>query len=99
MMDDHTSPMPAPLDRRMAGAVRETFRRQVIDLLNERGLSSSPDLRECPRCGDRTILLEQPATFGLDPATHGPICAACRAEQDFLEIVAPDVVDIGGEGG
>lgn len=81
----------------MIGAVRETFRRQVLDLLAERGLASSPDLRECPRCGDRIILLDQPATFAPDRASKARICTACRAEQDFRAIVAPDM-EHGGEG-
>lgn len=85
-------------DNPMIVAVRETFRKQVIDLLHERGLSGSPDLLACPRCGDKIILLEQRATYGLDRATRSRICAACRAEQDYLFIQAPDA-DIGGEGG
>lgn len=85
-------------DNPMVVAVRETFRKQVIDLLRDRGLDRSPDLQACPRCGDRIILLEQPATYGLDRRTRARICAACRAEQDYLQIAAPDA-DIGGEGG
>lgn len=82
----------------MASAVRETLRAQVIELLERRGLAGSPDLVECPRCGDRIILLDQPATFAIDKADRSRICAACGGEADFLAMIAPEA-DIGGEAG
>lgn len=88
-----------PEDRsEMLDAVRETFRQQTLIVLEARGLASSPDLRECPRCGDRVILLDHPLTFAIDKRTKQPICQACRAEEDYLSISLPDA-EIGGEGG
>ncbi|MBI4728126.1 MAG: hypothetical protein HY775_01280 [Acidobacteria bacterium] len=81
----------------MARAVRETFRKQVADLLESRGLAGSADLRECQRCGERTILPGQPATFARDPRTRAVVCTACRAEQDFVGLFETDD-EIGGEG-
>jgi hypothetical protein len=94
-------PMPSgPLttgeQEALARAVRATVHDQIIDLLERRGLISSDDLVQCPRCGDRVILLDQPATFAIDAGSR--ICAACRAESDFIRIVLPED-DIGGEGG
>lgn len=85
--------------RSLAGAVRATVRNQTIDLLQRRGLlAETGDLLECPKCGDRVILLDQPATFVFDREGKTRICSACGAERDFIHMFRPDA-DIGGEGG
>ena len=75
-------------------AVRESVHRQIVTMLERRGAISSPDLMQCPRCGDRVILLDLPTTFVLDEGDR--ICAACGAERDLIRIVRPET-DIGGE--
>ena len=81
-----------------AGAVRETVHRQILDLLERRGLITRVDLIACPQCGDRVILLDQPGTFVFDRQHDERICAACGAARDFIKLVEPEA-DFGGEGG
>jgi len=83
---------------RLARAVRATIRSQVVDLLDRHGLLNKRDVQRCPSCGDKVIVLEQPATYVYDRANDRKICAACGAERDLVVILDP-VVDIGGEGG
>jgi hypothetical protein len=78
-------------------AVREAVRRQVVSMLERRGIGIPDDAQECPVCGDHVIILDEPPTFALD-ADGERICSACRAEQDFARMVRPHA-DIGGEGG
>lgn len=90
--------IPPEEQRSLAGAVRATFRNQVIDLLRRRGLMAGSDLLECPKCSDRVIVLDQPATFVYDRDDKVRICSACGAERDFIHMFRPEA-DIGGEGG
>lgn len=84
----------------VAAAVRDYTRSHVIDLLERRGLASSPDLVECPRCGDRTILPDVAATYATDRRDKTRVCAACGAVQDVMRIMLPRFeVDVGGESG
>ena len=84
----------------VAGAVRDYMRTHVTDLLTKRGLADSPDLETCPRCGERTIHPDVPATFSIDRRDRSRICAACAAEGDVLKIMLPRFEnDVGGEGG
>jgi hypothetical protein len=77
-------------------AVRESVHRQIVVLLERRGVTKSPDLLRCPICGDRVILLDLPSTFVLHEGDR--ICAPCGAERDLINVVHPEA-DIGGEGG
>lgn len=92
----YSGPLSTDEQEALARAVRASVHDQIIDLLERRGLISSDDLIQCPRCGDKVILLDQPATFSLSEGSR--ICAACRAERDFIRIVHPDD-EVGGEGG
>ena len=83
---------------RLARAVRATIRSQVIDLLDRHGLLHKKDVQQCPSCGDKVIVLEQPGTYVYDRANDRKICSACGAERDLVVMLDP-VVDIGGEGG
>ena len=76
-------------------AVRESVHRQIVTLLERRGVIASPDLLQCPRCGDKVILLDLPSTFVLDQGDR--ICSPCGAERDLIHVVWPSG-DIGGEG-
>ena len=82
---------------RLARAVRASIRSQVVDLLDRHGLLNRKDVRRCPSCGDKVIVLEQPSTYVYDSDGDQKICSACGAERDLVVILDP-VVDIGGEG-
>jgi hypothetical protein len=83
----------------VADAVRDYTRTHVADLLSKRGLAGSPDLEVCPRCGERTIHPEVPATFSIDRRDKSRICAACASVADVLKIMLPRFeMDVGGEG-
>ena len=96
MADDATG---AHDEEEVAGAVRDYMRTHVADLLAKRGLADSPDLEVCPRCGERTIHPDVPATFSVDRRDRARICAACAAVADVLRIMVPRFeTDVGGEG-
>ena len=104
-MEDHggigvNPDLTVPLDEepRLAAAVRESVHRQIVEILERRGLTRSPDLIACPTCGDRVILLDIPSTYVFDRDEKTRICAACGAERDLVHLVRPDA-DVGGEGG
>jgi len=83
----------------VGSAVRDYMRSHVLDLLQRKGLANSPDLQVCPRCGERTIHPDVPATYGVDRRDKSRVCAACSAESDVMKIMLPRFeVDIGGEG-
>jgi hypothetical protein len=83
----------------VAGAVRTYTRKHVADILAKRGLSDSPDLGVCPRCGDRTIHPDVPASYATDRRDKARICAACSAVADVMKIMLPRFeMDVGGEG-
>jgi ribosomal protein S27AE len=83
----------------VADAVRTYTRTHVADLLSKRGLADSPDLETCPRCGERTIHPDVPATFSVDRRDKSRICAACGSVADVLKIMLPRFeMDVGGEG-
>lgn len=82
--------------RKLAAAVRESTRRRIIELIRARG--GNGDVLECPRCGDRLILLDEPSTYVFDLRDRTQMCSACGAEREVIRMEAPDV-DIGGEGG
>jgi len=102
MADDDTVRAPEisslPLDEHdaLAGAVREAVHRRIIDLIERR--NAEPLLVNCSACGERAILLDEPATFVYDRSTHTEICSACAAERAVTSMYEPQV-DIGGEGG
>ena len=83
--------------RLLAGAVRESVRRQILGLLRRRGIDPRQAI-PCPSCSERVIHLRQPSTFVFDRAARDYLCKACAAERDFVAMVRP-VADIGGEGG
>ena len=83
----------------VAEAVRNYTRTHVADILAQRGLTDSPDLEECPRCGERTIHPDVPATYSVDRRDKSRICAACASVADVLKIMLPRFeMDVGGEG-
>ena len=83
----------------VAEAVRTYTRSHVADILEKRGLADAPDLEECPRCGERTIHPDVPATYSVDRRDKARICAACAAVADVLKIMLPRFeTDVGGEG-
>jgi hypothetical protein len=83
----------------VAEAVRSYTRTHVADILAKRGLTDSPDLAECPRCGERTIHPDVAATYSVDRRDKARICAACAAVTDVLKIMLPRFeMDVGGEG-
>jgi len=83
----------------VADAVRDYMRSHVADLLAKRGLGDSADLEVCPRCGERTIHPDVPATYSVDRRDKSRICAACASVQDVLKIMLPRFeMDVGGEG-
>jgi rRNA maturation protein Nop10 len=83
---------------RVADAVRDYMRSHVADLLSKRGVSTDK-LEVCPRCGERTIHPDVPATFAIDRRDKSRICAACASVQDVLKIMLPRFeMDVGGEG-
>ena len=90
------SPLSLSLDEqaRLAGVVRETFRRRTLSLIERQG-AATPDLLECPSCGDRVILLDSPGTFVV--RDHMQVCTACGAERDFVQLFRAEA-DLGGEG-
>jgi hypothetical protein len=82
----------------VADAVRDYMRSHVADLLSKRGLADA-ELEVCPRCGERTIHPDVPATYSIDRRDKSRICAACASVQDVLKIMMPRFeTDIGGEG-
>ena len=83
----------------VAEAVRNYTRTHVADILAKRELADSPDLETCPRCGERTIHPDVPATFSTDRRDKARICAACAAVADVMKIMLPRFeMDVGGEG-
>ncbi|MCA1833645.1 MAG: hypothetical protein ABR548_13455 [Actinomycetota bacterium] len=78
-------------------AARESMRRQIMELLKSRGLLGSSDLLICPRCGDRTIILSQQATWVKDKASKNRLCAPCGTEIAVASIMGTSD-EIGGEG-
>jgi len=83
----------------VAEAVRDYMRTHVAELLATRGLADSPDLEVCPRCGERTIHPDVPATYSTDRRDKARICAACASVADVLKIMLPRFeMDVGGEG-
>ena len=83
----------------VADAVRDYTRRHVVDLLTKRGLADSPALEVCPRCGERTIHPDVPATYSIDRRDRGRICAACASVTEVLKIMLPRFeTDVGSEG-
>jgi DNA-directed RNA polymerase subunit RPC12/RpoP len=81
----------------LAGAARESMRRQTLDLLEKRHLLDSDELEACPRCGERLIVVSQQATWIRDRASRERICAPCGTELALLDLMGPSH-DIGGEG-
>ncbi|HEX9712062.1 MAG TPA: hypothetical protein VGB52_05835 [Actinomycetota bacterium] len=82
----------------LARAVRETVKRDTLDVLRRRGPIPTAELIECPGCGDRVIHIDSPPSYVFDRDRNARICKACGAERDFIQMVRPDA-DIGGEGG
>jgi recombinational DNA repair protein (RecF pathway) len=83
----------------VSAAVRDYMRTHVQELLQRKGLADSPDLEVCPRCGERTIHGDVPASFTVDRRDRQRICAACSAEGDVMKIMLPRFeIDVGGEG-
>ena len=82
----------------LAAAARASTRKQIWDLLVSRGLTDSPDLQACPRCGDRIIIISQAATWVRDRKSKQPICAPCGTEIALMQIMQPGGDEIGGEG-
>jgi hypothetical protein len=83
----------------VAEAVRDYMRTHVADLLAKRGLAGSDALETCPRCGERTIHPDVPATYSVDRRDKSRICAACASVQDVMKIMLPRFeIDTGGEG-
>jgi len=83
--------------RLLAGAVRESVRRQIVSLLRRRRLDPRAAI-PCPTCGERVIFLDQAQSFVFDRRAREYMCKACAAERDFTAMVRPQA-DIGGEGG
>ena len=82
----------------VAEAVRNYTRTHVADILEKRGLGDA-ELEECPRCGERTIHPDVPASYSVDRRDKSRICAACAAVADVLKIMLPRFeMDVGGEG-
>lgn len=80
-----------------AAAARASVRRQVAEILEERGLATSSELEICPRCGERTILAAQRATWVRERVTGRIICSPCGTELSVLELLQPEA-ELGGEG-
>lgn len=93
----HASSLDVEEQRLLAGAVRESVRRQILALLRRRGIDPRQAI-PCPSCNEHVIHLRQPSTFIFDRAARDYLCKACAAERDFVRMVRP-VADIGGEGG
>jgi hypothetical protein len=82
----------------VADAVRDYMRTHVKDLLEKKGRAGDA-LEVCPRCGERTIHPDVPATYSVDRRDKSRICAACASVQDVLKIMLPRFeMDVGGEG-
>ena len=97
MAEDATKPHADEED--VAEAVRDFTRTHVMEVLEGRGLADSPDLEECPRCGERTIHPDVQQSFATDRRDRTRICAACSAVSDVMKIMLPRFeVDVGGEG-
>jgi DNA-directed RNA polymerase subunit RPC12/RpoP len=93
----HAFELAADEHRLLAGAVRESVRRQIVSLLRRRGLDPRQAI-PCPTCGERVIFLDQTQSFVFDRRAREYLCKACAAERDFTAMVHPQA-DIGGEGG
>ena len=86
-------------EEQVSDAVRDYMRTHVLEALARKGLSDSPDLEACPRCGERTIHPDVAASFSVDRRDRQRICAACGAVGDVMKIMLPRFeVDVGGEG-
>jgi hypothetical protein len=83
----------------VGAAVRDYMRTHVVEVLERKGLADSPALEGCPRCGDRTIHPDVPASYAVDRRDRARICAACAAVGDVMKIMLPRFeIDVGGEG-
>ena len=83
----------------VSDAVRDYMRTHVLDILERKGLTNAPGLEPCPRCGDRTIHPDVPASFSIDRRDRARVCAACSAVGDVMKIMLPRFeIDVGGEG-
>ena len=97
MAEDATKPHAD--EEAVAEAVRDFTRTHALELLERKGLTDAPELEACPRCGDRTIHPDLPATFAIDRRDRTRICAACSAVADTMKIMLPRFeIDVGGEG-
>ncbi|MGH2785323.1 MAG: hypothetical protein ACRDJ1_08675 [Actinomycetota bacterium] len=83
----------------VAEAVRDFTRTHVLEMIDGRGLTDSPGLEECPRCGERTIHPDIQQSYAIDRRDRTRICAACSAVSDVMKIMLPRFeIDVGGEG-
>jgi hypothetical protein len=83
----------------VAEAVRDYMRTHVVEILEGKGLADAAQLEVCPRCGERTIHPDVPASYSIDRRDRTRICAACGAVADVLKIMLPRFeIDVGGEG-
>ena len=82
----------------LAAAARESTRKQIWELLVTRGLTDSPELTACPRCGDRIVIISQAATWVRDRKSKQAICAPCGTEIALMAIMQSGGDEIGGEG-
>jgi DNA-directed RNA polymerase subunit RPC12/RpoP len=94
-MPADAGPVEIDEQRNLANAVREYVEERTADIIEISG-ARSPDLIQCPSCGNRTILLDRPATYVVK--NQDRLCAACGAERELVDMYLPDA-DIGGEGG
>ena len=86
-------------EENVAEAVRDYMRTHVLDVLAMKGLADAAELQTCPRCGDRTIHPDVPASFSIDRRDRTRICAACAAVGDVMRIMLPRFeIEVGGEG-
>lgn len=97
MAEDATKPHAD--EEAVAEAVRDFTRTHVLEVLEGKGYSDAPGLETCPRCGERTMHPDVPASYGMDRRDRTRICAACSAVADVLKIMLPRFeIDVGGEG-
>jgi len=95
--DNPIQAMTPDEELKLKGAVRESIRQQVLQIISTKHVVLADAMR-CPGCGQHVIYLDEPATFVLDNDSHEQICAACGAERDFVKLFRQET-DIGGEGG